>query len=90
MEEGASLEFIELSDAVRMCYKGEIEDPKLEIGFRRLASYLGYIPELSMWAEELPEELKKNYDNLNIDFFITERETGTIIIPPTIQYSYIS
>ncbi len=66
MEEGAKLNFYELSEALKMCHSGEIEDPKLEIGFRRLATVIGYIPELKIWKDELPEKLKKLYSSLKL------------------------
>ena len=40
MESLAPLRFLELGDALRRCVAGEIEDPKAEIGFRRLADHL--------------------------------------------------
>jgi len=42
MEACHILRFIELREAIRQCTRGEIEDPKAEIGFRRLADHLGY------------------------------------------------
>ena len=41
MEAAHAMYFLELGDAVRRCVAGEIEDPKAEIGFRRLADHLG-------------------------------------------------
>ncbi len=66
MEESARLDFYELPKALEMCHNGEIEDPKLEIGFRRLASAIGFIPELSAWKDQLPEHLRKNYSSLGL------------------------
>ena len=40
MEGGGGMVFLELHDAICRCVSGEIEDPKAEIGFRRLADYL--------------------------------------------------
>jgi hypothetical protein len=40
MEDGYELRFIELSEGIRRCWDGVIEDPKAEIGFRRLADWL--------------------------------------------------
>ncbi|MFP4055893.1 MAG: NUDIX hydrolase [Candidatus Brocadiia bacterium] len=42
MEEAGTLRFIELGQAIRLCVDGEIEDPKAEVGFRRLADHLKY------------------------------------------------
>jgi 8-oxo-dGTP pyrophosphatase MutT (NUDIX family) len=39
-EEGASLHFFELNRAIALCARGTFEDPKLEIGFRRLEEKL--------------------------------------------------
>ena len=41
MEALAGVRFIELAEAIRLCTQGLIEDPKAEIGFRRLAAHLG-------------------------------------------------
>jgi len=40
METTHDITFVEVHDAIRRCVAGEIEDPKAEIGFRRLADYL--------------------------------------------------
>jgi ADP-ribose pyrophosphatase len=40
LEEGASLEWRTLDDAIAACDRGEIEDAKSEIAFRRLAARL--------------------------------------------------
>jgi len=40
MEAAHAMYFLELGDAIRRCVAGEIEDPKAEIGFRRLADFL--------------------------------------------------
>jgi len=40
MEAAHAMYFLELGDAIRRCVGGEIEDPKAEIGFRRLADCL--------------------------------------------------
>jgi len=42
MEGCDTFRFIELAEAIGLCVRGEIEDPKAEIGFRRLADHLGY------------------------------------------------
>ena len=41
MEAAHEMYFLELGDAIRRCVSGEIEDPKAELGFRRLADRLG-------------------------------------------------
>ena len=40
MEATYAVHFLELRDAIRRCVNGEIEDPKAELGFRRLAERL--------------------------------------------------
>jgi ADP-ribose pyrophosphatase len=41
MEEGAELRWRALADAIAACERGEIEDSKTEVAFRRLAARLG-------------------------------------------------
>jgi 8-oxo-dGTP pyrophosphatase MutT (NUDIX family) len=41
MESLAPMRFIELREAIERCAAGRIEDPKTELGFRRLADHLG-------------------------------------------------
>lgn len=66
MVETSEVRFVELSDALAMCHKGEIEDTKTEVGIRRLADYLGFLPELGIWADELPEGLSRRFDRLGL------------------------
>ena len=61
MEEASEVLFVELSKALAMCHSGEIEDTKTEIGLRRLAFHLGFLPELGLWVDELPKELSKSF-----------------------------
>ena len=68
MEEGAQLIFLELTDALKKCHSGEIEDAKTELGIRRLATLLGYIPELGIWKDELEKNLSKNYSHLTLEY----------------------
>jgi len=42
MEACHALRWLELGEAIEQCVRGAIEDPKAEIGFRRLAGHLGY------------------------------------------------
>ncbi len=66
LEEVGEFEFIEIGDLLKKCHMGEIEDSKTEIGARRLALRLGYIPELGIWGEELPEHLRCNFSKLGL------------------------
>lgn len=70
MEEGATVEILDLRDAIAMCRNGKIQDAKTEIGLLRLADYLGYIPQLDCFVDELPEGLRASYSDLSV------RETG--------------
>jgi 8-oxo-dGTP pyrophosphatase MutT (NUDIX family) len=51
-EEGATLHFVELDEAIRRCVKGVYEDPKLEIGFRRLREKLNVRPGINRPSAE--------------------------------------
>jgi ADP-ribose pyrophosphatase len=66
MEEGATAEILDLREAIAMCRTGEIQDAKTEIGLLRLADYLGYIPQLDCFMEDLPEELRARYLDLGV------------------------
>ncbi len=66
LEEAGKFLFIEIRELLEKCHRGEIEDSKTEIGARRLAAHLGYIPEIGTWADELPENLRKNFSNLGL------------------------
>lgn len=70
MEEGATVDILDLRDAIAMCRNGKIQDAKTEIGLLRLADYLGYIPQLDCFVEDLPEALRASYSDLSV------KETG--------------
>jgi ADP-ribose pyrophosphatase len=72
LEEVGDIQFHQLSEAISRCRTGEIEDAKTEIGLYRLANYLGYYPELGLWRQELPQELRRNARDLGLD----SSETG--------------
>jgi ADP-ribose pyrophosphatase len=61
MEEGASVHVRELTDAIAACRRGEIPDAKTEIGLLRLADWLGWVPQLDVWAKDLPPELRARF-----------------------------
>ena len=67
LEEVSDFRFYELSEAISWCRQGKIEDAKTEIGFCRLANYLGYHPELGLWRHQLPAELGKSVGSLGLD-----------------------
>ncbi len=66
MEECAVLDVRELRDAIRACRSGEIPDMKTELGLLRLADHLGYLPQLGIFVDELPAELRERYDSLGV------------------------
>jgi ADP-ribose pyrophosphatase len=66
MEEASEVRFVDLSRALLMCHSGEIEDTKTEIGLRRLAIHLGFVPELGLWADELPKGLSKRFRKMGL------------------------
>jgi ADP-ribose pyrophosphatase len=63
-EEGNRLVVQDLREAIRACRRGELPDAKTELGILRLADLLGYIPQLDLFVDELPEELRARYDAL--------------------------
>jgi len=66
LEEAGKFEFIEIRKLLNRCHSGEIEDSKTEIGAKRLAAYLGYLPELGLWLDELPDDLQKRFSKLGL------------------------
>jgi ADP-ribose pyrophosphatase len=66
LEEVGDFQFHELAKAVAWCRSGVIQDSKTEIGLLRLASYLGYLPELGIWRHELPPELERRFYRLGL------------------------
>ena len=67
LEEVSDFQFYELSETISWCRMGVIEDAKTEVGFYRLANYLGYHPELGLWRHELPVELGDRVRSLGLD-----------------------
>jgi ADP-ribose pyrophosphatase len=66
MEEGSSTLIRELRDAITACRRGEIVDAKTEIGLLRLADAIGYVPQLGLFVDELPPELRARYRPLGV------------------------
>ena len=64
LEEVGDFQFHELTKAIAWCRSGTIQDSKTEIGLLRLAGYLGYLPELDIWRDELPPELQRRFRGL--------------------------
>ena len=66
-EEGTRMMTLTLRDAIRACRTGAIPDAKTELGILRLADYLGYIPQLDLFKDDLPADLAARYDSLGVD-----------------------
>jgi ADP-ribose pyrophosphatase len=66
MEEEAEIVVRELKDAIVACRSGEIPDAKTEIGLLRLADAIGYVPQLDLFLDELPADLRARYRGLGI------------------------
>jgi len=66
LEEVGDFQFHELAKAIAWCRSGVIQDSKTEIGLLRLASYLGYLPELGIWRHELPPELERRFHRFGL------------------------
>jgi ADP-ribose pyrophosphatase len=67
MEEAARLVVLELGEAITACRSGAIPDMKTELGLLRLADHLGYLPQLSGFASELPKRLRDRYRRLGVE-----------------------
>jgi ADP-ribose pyrophosphatase len=67
MEEGQRVLVLDLADAIARCRRGEIPDMKTEIGLLRLCDRIGFLPQLGMFADELPAALRALHSRLGID-----------------------
>lgn len=66
MEEAGRLVVMELAAAIEACRSGAIPDMKSEVALLRLADHLGWLPQLGMFAHELPPELARRYRRLGV------------------------
>ncbi len=66
MEEGTRMVVLELRDAIRKCRSGEIPDMKSEIALLRLCDAIGYVPQLGLFLDELPDALAAMHDRLGV------------------------
>jgi ADP-ribose pyrophosphatase len=66
MEEAGRLVVMDLAAAIEACRSGAIPDMKSEVALLRLADHLGWLPELRMFASELPPELRARYRRLGV------------------------
>lgn len=76
LEEVGDFQFHELSQAISWCRGGEIADAKTEVGLYRLANYLGYHPELDLWRDELPLDLRERVRSLGLGPGISTKAAG--------------
>lgn len=67
MEECSRLVRLELGEAIRAARSGAIPDMKTEIALLRLADHLGWIPQLDLFASDLPPDLAARYRRLGVD-----------------------
>lgn len=66
MEEGASLRLMDLAAAITACRDGTIPDMKTELGLLRLADQIGYLPQLDLFVDELPDDLAARHTRLGL------------------------
>ena len=66
MEEAGHLVVMDLAAAIEACRSGAIPDMKSEVALLRLADHLGWLPQLGMFAHELPPELERRYRRLGV------------------------
>lgn len=67
MEEWARLHRMELGEAIAACRDGRIPDMKTEVALLRLADRLGYLPQLGLYARDLPPELAAQHRAPGLD-----------------------
>ncbi|MEX2206722.1 MAG: NUDIX hydrolase [Myxococcota bacterium] len=66
MEEAGRLVVMELAAAIEACRSGAIPDLKSEVALVRLADHLGWLPQLGVFAHELPPQLRSRYRRLGV------------------------
>jgi len=67
MEEAGRVVVRELGAAIEQCRTGEIPDMKTEVALLRLADHLGWVPQLGLFIDELPEQLRARYRRLGVE-----------------------
>lgn len=67
MEEGQRVLVLDLVDAIERCRRGEVPDMKTEIGLLRLCDRIGFLPQLGLFADELPPELAARHRRLGME-----------------------
>lgn len=66
MEEWGRLHRLELGAAIAACRDGRVPDMKTEVALLRLADRLGYLPQLGVFARDLPPELAARHRALGL------------------------
>ncbi|MEN8183797.1 MAG: NUDIX hydrolase [Myxococcota bacterium] len=66
MEEVSRIVRVELGAAIVACRRGEIPDMKTELALLRLCDHLGYLPQLGLFVQQLPEALQGRYRRLGV------------------------
>jgi hypothetical protein len=67
MEQDQRVLVLDLVDAIESCRRGEIPDMKTEIGLLRLCDQIGFLPQLGMFADELPARLRERLRCLGVE-----------------------
>jgi ADP-ribose pyrophosphatase len=67
MEQDQRVLVLDVADAIARCRRGEIPDMKTEIGLLRLCDRIGFVPQLGMFEDELPDDLRARYARLGVE-----------------------
>lgn len=62
MEEGTRVIVLPIKDAIAACRRGDIPDMKTELALLRLCDAIGYLPALDRFVDELPLDLRAQFD----------------------------
>jgi ADP-ribose pyrophosphatase len=65
-EQGSRMVTRDLREAIAACRRGEVPDAKTELGLLRLADLLGYLPQLDLFVDDLPPDLRARHDRLGV------------------------
>jgi ADP-ribose pyrophosphatase len=63
MEEGSRPVVLDLDEAIARCRSGEVPDMKTEVALLRLCDAIGWLPQLRLFADELPPDLRARLDS---------------------------
>ncbi len=67
MEQDTRVVVLDLADAIARCRRGEVPDMKTEIGLLRLCDLIEFVPQLGMFVDELPADLRACWRPLGIE-----------------------